>query len=60
MGTAKDILIDKMYELQEENERLKKRMGELFKERDELYDKYVHKIPQHFDENMLADGNGRG
>ena len=30
MGTAKDILIDKLYELQKENERLKKRMGELF------------------------------
>ena len=26
-----------------ENERLKKKIGELFKERDELYDKYVHK-----------------
>ena len=25
-----------------ENERLKKKIGELFKERDELYDKYVH------------------
>ena len=26
-----------------ENERLTKKIGELFKERDELYDKYVHK-----------------
>ena len=27
--------------LEEENKRLKKKIGELFKERDELYDKYV-------------------
>ena len=33
----------KTRELEEENERLKKRIGELFKERDELYDKYVNK-----------------
>ena len=29
--------------LEEENKRLKKKIGELFKERDELYDKYVNK-----------------
>tara|TARA_R100000306_G_C4323256_1_gene116302 strand:+ start:547 stop:741 length:195 start_codon:yes stop_codon:yes gene_type:complete len=59
MGTSKDILIDEIYQLKEENKRLTKRvkelegiafgyshkliianqkMGELFKERDELYD----------------------
>ena len=29
--------------LEEENKQLKKKIGELFKERDELYDKYVNK-----------------
>ena len=59
MGTSKDILIDKIYDLEEESERrrlaienlllqalengkeierLNKKIGELFKERDELYD----------------------
>ena len=32
----------KTRQLEEDNEHLKKRIGELFKERDELYDKYVH------------------
>ena len=40
---AIDALLRRSLENGKEIERLNKKIGELFKERDELYDKYVHK-----------------